>query len=276
MALVNTNLFIQMAQLPVTFKGTPQDLAIEMIKRMRIVSPNGVNFIFIGDVEPTSNVGPWLKGGTQWWVWDDATNRYKPQDLSASFTSPYAIGNSTPASVNPPVWLKTTQDATDLAPTSYGDPIGWYVFDGASWIPFNSIVDSGSTSGRPANPADLQQFYDTDIGVLIWWERGAWRTVSGVPGDVKFVTYSTATAALAANPGWALAAVQFPQYAGMAIVSATQDPGAAPVTNLTPAAGVPAQPQGTINGTGPQPLQTNNLSTLNYTPTLALWALIKL
>src|SRR5579862_9285632 len=133
MALVNTNLFIQMAQLPVTFKGSPQDLSVEMIKRMRIVSPNGVNFIFVGDVEPTSNVGPWLKGGTQWWVWDDATNRYKPQDLSASFTAPYAIGNSTPSVTNPPVWLKTTQDATDLAPTAYGDPIGWYVFDGTAW-----------------------------------------------------------------------------------------------------------------------------------------------
>jgi len=275
MSLVNTNLFIQMAQLPVSFKGSPQDLANEMIKRMRIVSPNGVNFIYIGDVEPTSNVGPWLKGGTQWWVWDDTTNRYQPQDLSASFTAPYAIGNSTPSVTNPPLWLKTTQDATDLAPTAYGEPLGWYIFDGTAWVPFNSIVNSGPTADRPANPVDFQQYYDTDISVLIWWERGAWRTVAGVPGDVKFVTSPTAAAALLANPGWVLANSLFPQFAGLGIVSATQDPGAAPATQFTPPAGVTAQPQGGVLGTGPQQLQINSLSTLSFTPTIALWALIK-
>jgi len=274
MALVNTNLFIQMAQLPVTFKGTPQELSLEMVKRMRIVSPNGVNFIYIGDVEPTSNVGPWLKGGTQWWVWDDNTNRYKPQDLGASFTVPYAIGNSTPSATNPPVWLRTTQDATDLAPTSYGEPIGWYTFDGQAWIPFNSILNSGSTADRPSSPADFQEYYDTDISTRIWWERGQWRTVSGVKGDVKFVTASIATDALTQNPGWNLAATVFPQYLGMSIVSATQDPGAAPVTSF-PVVGVTPQPQGGTIGTGPQQLQVNALSSLNYTPTIALWALVK-
>ena len=275
MSLVNTNLFIQMAQIPVTFKGSPQDLAVEMVKRMRIVSPNGVNFIYIGDVEPTSNVGPWLKGGTQWWVWDDNTNRYQPQDLSASFTAPYAIGNSTPTVTNPPVWLQTSQDATDLTPNSYGEPIGWMVFDGTNWVPFNSVVASGDTASRPAAPADFQQYYDTDISVLIWWERGAWRTVAGSPGDIKFVTTPTGVAALTQNPGWALVNTLFPQTAGLSIVSASQDAGGAPVTSFTPVAGVPPQVQGSVLGTGPQQLQTSALSTLNYTPTIALWALVK-
>ena len=276
MGLVNTNLFLQMAQLPVTFKGTPQDLANEMVKRSRIVSPNGVNFIFIGDVEPTSNVGPWLKGGTQWWVWDDATNRYQPQDLGASFTVPYAIGNSTPSVTNPPLWLKTTQDATDLAPTSYGSALGWYVFDGENWTPFNSIVFSGPTASRPATPVDFQQFYDTDISCLIWWERAAWRTVSGVPGDVKAVNFQTATQALTNNPGWAIFGATNQAYLGRGIVQATQDPGAAPVTSFTPGAGVPSQAAFNTYGDGPQQLQINALSTLNYTPMIALWHLVKL
>lgn len=276
MSLVNTNLFLQMAQLPVTFKGTPQDLANEMIKRCRIVSPNGVNFIFIGDVEPSSNVGPWLKGGTQWWVWDDATNRYKPLDLGESFTAPYAVGNSTPSVTNPPVWLKTTQDATDLAPTSFGDPLGWYLFDGASWVSFNGIVFSGPTASRPASPADLQQYYDTDISCLIWFERGAWRTLSGVPGDVKAVNFQTASQALTNNPGWAIFGVVNASASGRGIMQATQDPGAAPVTSLTPPAGVPSQAAGATYGDGPQQLQINNLSSLNYTPMIALWHLVKL
>jgi hypothetical protein len=275
MSLIATNLFIQMGQIPVTFKGTPQQLSDEMIKRMRIVSPNGVNFIFIGDVEPTSNVGPWLKGGTQWWVWNDNTNRYTPQDLSASFTAPYAIGNSTPSVTNPPLWLKTTLDATDLAPTAYGEPLGWYLFDGASWVPFNSLVNFGSTAQRPSAPADFEQFYDTDIGVLIWWERSAWRTVSGVPGDLKFVNFQTATQALTANPGWVIFGQASPSFLGRSLVVATQDPGSSPATNLTPAAGVPARAAFSTNGDGPQQLQVNNLSTLTLTPDLALWCLVK-
>jgi hypothetical protein len=275
MALVNTNLFIQMAQIPPTFKGTPQQLSVEMIKRMRIVSPNGVNFIYIGDVEPTSNVGPWLKGGTQWWVWDDSTNRYKPQDLSASFTSPYAIGNSTPTVTDPPLWLKTTADATDLAPNSYGDPLGWYLFDGTAWIPFNSLVNSGATAARPSAPADFEQFYDTDINALIWWERSAWRTVSGVPGDLKFVTFQTATQALTANPGWSIFAASTPGLAGRALVQATQDPGATPVTQLATSSGVNSRAAYSTSGDGPQQLQVNNLSTLVLTPDLALWCLVK-
>lgn len=272
MSLTNTNLFIQMAQLPPTFKGTPQDLSVEMIKRMRIVSPNGVNFIFIGDVEPTSNVGPWLKGGTQWWVWDDQTNRYVPQDLSASFTAPFAVGNSTPSATNPPVWLKTTQDATDLAPTNFGEPIGWYLFDGTSWNPFIGITFSGPTANRPSNPVSFQLYYDTDISVLIWWERGAWRTVDGVVGDVKFVSSGTLTGALTTNPGWAV----FATGLGLGVVAATQDSGSSPVTVQTPGAGVNAQTALAVSGPGPQGLQVSVTSTLIYTPQIALWQLVKL
>jgi hypothetical protein len=276
MSLVSTNLFIQMAQLPVTFKGSPQDLSVEMVKRMRIVSPNGVNFIFIGDVAPTSNVGPWLRGGTQWWVWDTATNQYVPLDLSASFTTPFAIGNSTPSATNPPVWLRTTQDRSDVNPTAVGEPLGWFVFDGVSWVPFNSLVNSGGTAGRPSNPVNLQQYFDSDIGTLIWFEGGNWKTVDGVRGDLKFVTAATAAAALLPNPGWAIAVSQFPQFAGLTPVTATSDPGLAPAFTVAPAAGAAAQPQGAVVGTGPQLLQINPLSALAYTPTIALHLLVKL
>ena len=73
MSLNATNLYIQASPIPATFKGTPNDLFSEMIKRMRILSPSGTNFIYIGDTEPTSNVGPWLNNGTQWYVWDTTT-----------------------------------------------------------------------------------------------------------------------------------------------------------------------------------------------------------
>ena len=60
----------------------------------------------------------------------------------------------------------------------------------------------GPTTMRPVNPTPYQRYYDTDILAEIWWERGAWRTVAGVPGDVKIVEATNLTAALNSNPGW--------------------------------------------------------------------------
>lgn len=270
MSLNPTSLFIQMAQIPATFVGTPNDLATEMVKRMRIVSPNGTNFIFIGDVEPTSNVGPWLKGGTQWWVWDDATKRYVPLDISASFTIPFFQGLSTPGSSTPPVWLKTSKDPTDVDP-SVGDPIGWYVFNGTSWVPYNSIVLSGPTANRPTGAIEYQQYYDTSISCLIWWERSQWRTVSGVPGDVKFVAFDLLSGALTANPGWALFGEANQSFRGRILVQAAQDAE----QTLTVDANVPVHaPFTTLQS--PPFVKVDNTSTLVYPPELFLWCITKL
>lgn len=273
MSLKATNLYIQMAQLPATFKGGPQEFAVEMVRRMKILSPNGTNFIFIGDVEPTSNVGPWLRGGTQWWVWDDNIKRYVPLDISASETRWYWIGSSTPPSTPPQVWLKTTKDATDQDP-SHGSAIGWYEFDGTNWVPFNSIVTSGPTSSRPSTPTDFQQFYDTGIGALIWWERGQWRTVAGIPGDVKFVVFETLTEALSVNPGWEVLGAENQTFRGRIIVQAAKDSGTSPETVLSVGANITARAALETFGEDVG-LSTNPASTVRYPGTIALWTLVK-
>jgi hypothetical protein len=136
MSLNSTNLFIQAAPLPATFRGSPNDFFAEMIRRMKILSPSGTNFIFIGDTEPTSNVGPWLKNGTQWYVWDSALKQYRPQDISASFTPAFSIGNSLPTTIDPPVWLRTEKDATSTTGFDYGQMIRWFVWDASvsKWL----------------------------------------------------------------------------------------------------------------------------------------------
>ncbi len=134
MSLNATNLFIQSSPLPATFMGTPNDLFTEMIKRMRILSPSGTNFIFIGDTEPSSNVGPWLKNGTQWWVWDPGTKKYVPVDITASFTPAFSVGHSQPTTTNPPVWLQTTSDPTSTNPLGFGEMIRLFMFDGVRWL----------------------------------------------------------------------------------------------------------------------------------------------
>lgn len=65
-------------------------------------------------------------------------------------------------------------------------------------------MNSGPTSSRPANPGNFERYFDTDINCQIWWERGAWRTVEGVPGDVKFVLSGSTGDATTRNPGWSL------------------------------------------------------------------------
>lgn len=271
--LQDTNLVLQVAQIPPTFRGTPQDLVALIVARAKIVSPSGTNFIFIGDVEPSSNVGPWLKDGTQWWVFDEATKRYAPLDISASETRWYSIGASTPTTTTPPVWLKTTKDISDVDP-SVGDPLGWYVFDGAAWVPFNSVVRSGTSAERPGSPVEYQQYYDTTISCLIWWERGKWRTVSGVPGDIKLVAFEILTEALTANPGWDLFGAANQDFRGRGLWQATKDPGASPETDLTTSPGVAHRAAfetfGETDG-----VKMDVASTVPYPPGIALWTLVK-
>jgi hypothetical protein len=144
MALEATNLLIQLAPIPATFVGTPQDLAATMVKRMRIVSPTGISFIFTGDAEPLTDVGPWLKNGTQWWVFDDETKRYVPLDISASETIWFQVGSNVPTTTNPPVWLRTTANPTEAQP-QFGTPVGWYLYDGTQWVGFTELVNGQVT-----------------------------------------------------------------------------------------------------------------------------------
>lgn len=274
MSLKSTSLIIQAAPLPATFKGTPNDFLAAAVQRMKILSPNGTNFIFIGDTEPTSNVGPWLKGGTQWWVWDPNTKRYIPLDISQSTTIPFYIGASTPANSTPPVWLLTDKDATDIDPT-YGNPLGWYVFNGSTWQPFNNIVLSGPTANRPSAPVEYQQYYDTTISCLIWWERSAWRTVSGVPGDVKQVAYELATEALAANPGWEIFGAGNQSFRGRLIVQAAKDStGTETVLNVD--ANIVQRAAFEVFGASTPRITDTPAATTYFPAQIALWTLVKL
>lgn len=269
----DTNLALQIAPLKATFQGTPQELVEQILRRAKIVSPTGTNFIYIGDAEPTSDVGPWLKLNKQWWVFDTDIKRYVPLDISESETLWFHMQNSTPSTSTPPVWLKTTKDQTEADP-SHGNPIGWYTFNGVAWVPYAGIVLSGTTADRPPSPASFQQFYDTDIACLIWWERNAWRTVSGVPGDLKAVGFQVLAEALTANPGWSVFGANNQAFRGRWISQATKDSGGSPDTVLTVGAGV--APRAAFETFGETDgVQLNGASPVPYPPTIAMWTLIK-
>lgn len=264
--LIDTNLILQSAPIPATFDGTPVELQAAIISRCKIVSASGTSFFVISDIEPTSNVGPWLKNGTQWWVFSTATNRYVPLDISASETVWYFLGNSTPPGVDPPLWLKTERDAT-TTDSSYGRALGWYEWTGAVWRPFVGVIASGTTAERPTNPVEYERFYDTDINVEIWWNRGKWRTVSGSPGDLKFALFETLQEALQFNPGWILNGASNQAFRGRVISQATADSGGG--NPLSTGAGVPQR----------QAFETFTHSVTaggtDIVPAMALYALVK-
>lgn len=150
MALNPTNFVIQASQLPATFVGDPNAFFRAMIERMRIVSPTGVSTFVISDVQPQSNQGPWLKGGTQWWVWDEDLKTYVPLDISQSETQWFQTGSTIPTVVDPPVWLKTTSGVTQPGPSN-GTPVGWYLYNGTQWVGFTELIAKEVTFDKLAD-----------------------------------------------------------------------------------------------------------------------------
>jgi hypothetical protein len=266
----DTNLILSVAPLPPTFSGTPQQMFAALVRRSKIVSPSGINFIYIGDTEPTSNVGPWLRG-TKWYVFDDSIKRYVPLDITDSEKTWYHIGATAPTSDEPPLWLRTTKDATEADP-SRGDAVGWYFWDGSAWEPYLSIVLSGPTVNRPVSPVTFTQYYDTDIACLIWFERAQWRTVSGVPGDVKAVMFETLVDALEHNPGWQVVGESNQALRGRIIMQATKDSGGA--NPITVGSGL-AQREAFETFGETDGVKIDASSTVPYPPQLAFWHLVK-
>ena len=105
-------------------------------------------------------------------------------------------GNTTPTPANRGLpWFKTD---------AYGNPLGFYSWNGAAWVAIPTVVASGTTAARPATPSSGQQYWDTTIQTLIIWNSSAnnWTTASGSVGDIKEVDTPLLSTALTNNPGW--------------------------------------------------------------------------
>lgn len=241
MNLFNTNLVLTAAPLPADFKGGPQDFYEAMVERLFIKSAAGTNFFVTGDVAPTSNVGPWLKGGSQWWVWSTTSGAYVPLDISASTRNLFTIGSVEPAAPgdgDASIWLRT----------SSGRVIAWYFWDGSAWRPGGNVPPSGPTSSRPTEAKELEQYFDTTINALLHYERGSWRTVSGTPGDIKFVTTPTLAQALLNNPGWTYLGEANQSYIGRVLGVASKDPGVSPEDSYAVDSGITERASGVMAG----------------------------
>lgn len=138
--------------LPTNFRGTPQQIFEAILERLELVS-DSEDFV-INDNMPTSNQGPWLKGGKQWWVWDEDTSTYVPLDVSASTNIKEivvsAIEPPAPGEDDPKVWLKI--DGLTVVGIFYwfGEPTGWVTV--AAELQPNSITTEMLQDGSVSTP----------------------------------------------------------------------------------------------------------------------------
>lgn len=69
--------------IPAGWEGTPQEFLDLLVARLSAETTNTIAFFASGSVAPTSNIGPWLKNGTEWYVWDNGTAAYIPITVSS-------------------------------------------------------------------------------------------------------------------------------------------------------------------------------------------------
>lgn len=241
MALNRTGLVIVAAPLPPDFCGTLQEFYAAMVERFQILSPSGIAFFSQGDVLPASDVGLFLLGGTQLFVFDANLGQYVPLDISQSETPDFFVGPNDPGPPPPegPVfWIRTNNNRV----------VGLYGWDGTSWKASANIDHSGTTAQRPVSPTDLEHYFDTDINVELRFERGAWRTAAGSPGDTKFVTHTTLAEAKRFSPGWEFLNLGDEASRGRVLSQASKDVGGTPVASFTTSSGITPRAPGDLSG----------------------------
>lgn len=110
--------------LPPNFTGTPQQF-LDAIAGLLLVTPvEDWNSFVVGSAAPTSDVGPWLKDGTEWWVWSSGAGAYVPVVANA-LTLRRFIGSTTPSNVDYDVWIQTDGG---------GVPQAIKIYNGGSWV----------------------------------------------------------------------------------------------------------------------------------------------
>lgn len=111
---------IVIGSLPEGIGFDPQAIVNSLEEILQISLNEGVAFFTIGATAPTSNIGPWLKDGTTWYVWSDAVAGYVPATIPQGSLRYIVSATKPPALAGYQIWFQTD---------SSGRPIFTWVFN---------------------------------------------------------------------------------------------------------------------------------------------------
>jgi hypothetical protein len=71
------------APFPEGYVAGPEQMKNDLVARLYAESTESISFFASGSVAPSSNVGPWLKNGEEWYVWSSTLAMYVPQVIGS-------------------------------------------------------------------------------------------------------------------------------------------------------------------------------------------------
>lgn len=92
--------------LSVNFSGTLQELFDAYTARLSAESPTPYSLFVSGSVAPTSDVGPWLKNGTTWYVWSAVAGAYVPATIEDKQRK-FIASATAPSATDYTLWIET-------------------------------------------------------------------------------------------------------------------------------------------------------------------------
>jgi hypothetical protein len=92
---------VSMGTIPPNFTGGTQALANLIASLLRISPNQDWNSFVVSSALPTSNVGPALKDGREWYVWDQSSGAYVPLTINGTAMTTATLPLSALAAVTP-------------------------------------------------------------------------------------------------------------------------------------------------------------------------------
>jgi hypothetical protein len=150
-------LTIQMSALPPAVRWTPQQLADAIAARLSITTAQSYALFVSGSTAPSSNVGPWLKNGTEWWIFNTVSGTYVPITINQESLG-YFIGNVAPDPTIYQFWISTTPG---------GQPLAVNTFYSGAWTDVYAAVIGDYMTTAAFNAAIANYYTKAETNALI-------------------------------------------------------------------------------------------------------------
>jgi len=175
------------APLPERYKADPEQFKNDIVARLYAESGESIAFFASGSVAPSSNVGPWLKNGQEWWVWSDDVGGYIPM-LVPQETLKYAVQSAEPDPTKYLFWIQLD---------GLGSPLALKTYYGAAWVDVYAFALSGYMTTAAFNAAIANYSTTAQMNTAISSAITAALTAYSTTAQMNTAISAAITAALA-------------------------------------------------------------------------------